>query len=804
MENSNLSIVIKAIDEASETLKKISANTEQMGKSISESNTKASDSVGGLRGSYTELNSELELVKKAYDLVIGAVSPFIEAAIKESETMAQVKVNIDNAGLSFAKLGPLLEETAKKNIMLGFAGDDTQLSVSKLVLATGSYDKALRLNQLAMDLSRAKHLDLDSATVLVQQVMAGNVRVLKQYGISLDSTATSADALNMLHEKLKGSAEAFANSTAGKAAEVTAQWDRMKEDIGKELMPIVLKLFDAFEKNLPEIEKGAKNVAGAITSVATVISDNMPAVEALVGAFVTYKALSISIAGYTALNTMIMGTGAVAGSTAGFTDLLTMSMIRLKASMVGLVPAAAAFASIGAVAAGAGILISNSAGKLGDLNASVIETAGTAQSKAEQLAQAYNKVHKTALTAMEFGGQQTTTTTNWLGIPSVELKTGTIDSAKYKEALKDLAAQTAETTKKQTELKKGVSDATMNFNDFPPVAKNASTAVADHAKAVASLSEEYTKMSDSGKTAIAELSDSFGDKMKSINASIQSTENSMAELTASYSQSQTDNTKGVAESIVASETKIADIKKQMLTAVGADQYQALADQLAAEQANYNSSQAFRDANATAIEEARRRAKETDLQRTIEDYNAKAVLDAADYAKQMTQLQQQLNDKQAEATSETLLYQTKVDAINKMLDDANVYFKKLSDDRVTQTTDEVNAEIKQFQALATAISQTKSASSSSLGTISVPNMSKPTQAFETGGFVDAPRGTAVPIIAHGGEMVIPAEQSGRMGGSNVNITINNPVVRNDGDIINLRKQIDEVMRPLLQNVKIAHT
>jgi TP901 family phage tail tape measure protein len=77
--------------------------------------------------------------------------------------------------------------------------------------------------------------------------------------------------------------------------------------------------------------------------------------------------------------------------------------------------------------------------------------------------------------------------------------------------------------------------------------------------------------------------------------------------------------------------------------------------------------------------------------------------------------------------------------------------------------------------------------------------------ESGGFVNAPRGTAVPIIAHGGEEIITAENSsGRgRGGSNVYVTINNPSVRSISDIQELRRQIDQVMRPLLVNAKIVH-
>lgn len=76
--------------------------------------------------------------------------------------------------------------------------------------------------------------------------------------------------------------------------------------------------------------------------------------------------------------------------------------------------------------------------------------------------------------------------------------------------------------------------------------------------------------------------------------------------------------------------------------------------------------------------------------------------------------------------------------------------------------------------------------------------------EAGGFVDAPRGTAVPIIAHGGEEIIPAEQVASRGrGNNVTIIIQNPTVRSQGDINEMRKQIEMMMRPLLTNAKIAH-
>ena len=73
--------------------------------------------------------------------------------------------------------------------------------------------------------------------------------------------------------------------------------------------------------------------------------------------------------------------------------------------------------------------------------------------------------------------------------------------------------------------------------------------------------------------------------------------------------------------------------------------------------------------------------------------------------------------------------------------------------------------------------------------------------EMGGFVNAPRGTAVPIIAHGGEQIIPAEGSRNSNGGNVTVNINNPSVRSDSDLVAMKKMIDQIMRPLMMNAKV---
>lgn len=74
-------------------------------------------------------------------------------------------------------------------------------------------------------------------------------------------------------------------------------------------------------------------------------------------------------------------------------------------------------------------------------------------------------------------------------------------------------------------------------------------------------------------------------------------------------------------------------------------------------------------------------------------------------------------------------------------------------------------------------------------------------FEHGGTIPGPRGMPVPIMAHGQEKIIPANQSGNDGGG-LSVTINNPVFRNNEDERRLKKTLDKYFRPLITNHKLS--
>jgi hypothetical protein len=643
--DSELQIVIRAIDEASATLKTIA----------SESNT----ALGGMAAqtesagmSFGHLEEHILASMVAYRLLLGAVEGVkgffedsIGGAMEAGDTLAQLRVNVENAGLSYKTLGPQVKTIAEEHTQLGYTVEETEQSLGKLLLTTGNYKDAVNLNNLAMDLARSKSIDLNTATVLVEQVMAGNTRVMKQYGISLDSATTSAEALTILQDKVKGSAAAAADTAAGKWREVQAQWKELEVAVGEQILPVIEQFFQAFADNMPRI---------------------MADIEDLVSGMIAFgeaTAILPLIAGYFKL------VGDAVSAVATEWDVLTGRVQEYANAQQTLTPA--------------------------------VQTA----------IDKHNELHSSLqITQADF--------------KQMDLKEQEAFMKRYGSAVSSTAA---------------------SFDDITNRIQRADNAAIKHADAIAKLSAEYDKMKSQGTTDLADLSDAFQTKMEAINKTIADTQQKIADLTASYGQKQVDETTKVAEKIAASEEKIADLKEKIAKSTNNITQQSLQDQLTAEQANYDSSLSFRQAHADAMAKASARAKETDLQQTIDDYTAKQDLDAKDYAKKLATLQKELKDKQDEATKETNLYTAKVAQINKILDAGNAYFQKLSDDRRATTTKEVDAEIQQFQRLAAAIGGTKSANATSLSTISIPH-------FATGGIVDRP--TLALVGEAGPEAIIP--------------------------------------------------
>lgn len=241
-ETRDLKISIEAVNNAKKTLTDVQS---QLGNI-----TKANESV---TASVFKAVASWDLLKKAMSTATQFLGSSVKESMETARMMAQVKINVENAGFAYDELAPKMKAVGDSALKLGFDDDVAQESLSRLLLVTKDMTQAQALFNLSMDLSRNKNISLEEATKAITLVTQGNSRALKELGIDLKDGATTAELLIEAQEKLKGSAGGFADTTAGKMATLNQQWDNMKQQIGDGITPAISKFLGVVQSNMPTI-----------------------------------------------------------------------------------------------------------------------------------------------------------------------------------------------------------------------------------------------------------------------------------------------------------------------------------------------------------------------------------------------------------------------------------------------------------------------------------------------------------------------------------------------------------------------
>lgn len=205
----------------------------------------ASSKVKGLEMSFAKMTGAVALGTAAYDafkkvasLAIGVVKDSI-GAYAEAEA-SQVKVNAILRTLkgSFESHIKVVDEAARKALLLGFDDEAAAESMAKLLQTTGDTTTAQQAMTAAMDLARFKGIDLESATQGINLAMQGSARILKQLGIDIPEDATKMEMLGLIHDKVKGQAEAFGTTAAGAQEKLKNAIENAQEALGEKFAPV--------------------------------------------------------------------------------------------------------------------------------------------------------------------------------------------------------------------------------------------------------------------------------------------------------------------------------------------------------------------------------------------------------------------------------------------------------------------------------------------------------------------------------------------------------------------------------------
>jgi hypothetical protein len=268
---------------------------------------------------------------------LAAVTLGLRSVIKASgdaeATTAKVKKMVENAGFSWAAHAKEIDKVIQAHSRLsGFDDEDLAESFANMIRTTGSLSDAMKLNNIVMDVARAKGTDLAGAQSLVARVYNGSFTGLKRLGVAItpvteaqdklkestkkysieqmraakeqDKIATRNEAIAKLQKTFAGQAEAYGKTQRGSIERLGVAWENLQETIGARLAPTITRASNSLSKFIDEMSAGT-GTGGDFVKVLKGIGDTFSwlfkmtkhAVDGMLGFF----------------STLVRGEGAMAG-----------------------------------------------------------------------------------------------------------------------------------------------------------------------------------------------------------------------------------------------------------------------------------------------------------------------------------------------------------------------------------------------------------------------------------------------------------------------------------------------------------
>ncbi len=191
----------------------------------------------------------------------------VRLAAEESAGIASLGAAVRATGADWdAAEGAIERYLAAEARRIALDDGDGRAAIARMTEATGDYLTALDLMPLAADLARAKNMDLVNAAEILGKVAAGNTSILTRYGIVLDENATTEQAIAEMRRRFAGQAEAYAETALGQQERYNIALGNIKETIGGSVEPAVSGFYSL-------LATGAESALPLVESLAGAFSD---------------------------------------------------------------------------------------------------------------------------------------------------------------------------------------------------------------------------------------------------------------------------------------------------------------------------------------------------------------------------------------------------------------------------------------------------------------------------------------------------------------------------------------------------
>ena len=230
----------------------------------------ASTGIKNTIGSFTELAAKLYLAKAALAVVVGAVKPFIDAAIESEDAINRLNFALQSQGIFSEELSKKFQNMATDLQKSTRYSDEAIMDVQKTLLQVGEVapHSIGRVTQAAMDLATVMGRDVTSASFLLAKAAQGSTETLRRYGIIIDDSIPKsqrfAAVLEQIERKMGGAAQNDTKNFSGQMIILKNAWDEFSETLGKFITqnPKVVGAITSLIGFVEDLSKALREVEG--------------------------------------------------------------------------------------------------------------------------------------------------------------------------------------------------------------------------------------------------------------------------------------------------------------------------------------------------------------------------------------------------------------------------------------------------------------------------------------------------------------------------------------------------------------
>jgi hypothetical protein len=245
-----MNLVIKAIDDATPTLRKI-------GKGFGTLKDKSITAFKGLAAASAAVGAAL--------IAFGVNA--VQAALDDERSTLRLNAALKARGILTDGLKKKIDDQIVSMGALGIADDQVRAGIEMSSRFFTKQNDILKVNAAAADIAAVTGADLADVVETIGKGARGQTRGLIALGITVKKGAKLQDILTASTKKYGGIAKDIANSTSGQLAAAQVSFNEAVERFGYKLMPI-------FQKGLDWLTTvGLPAIGSALDSLAPVLND---------------------------------------------------------------------------------------------------------------------------------------------------------------------------------------------------------------------------------------------------------------------------------------------------------------------------------------------------------------------------------------------------------------------------------------------------------------------------------------------------------------------------------------------------